>query len=87
MPRTYTYAHLPALARPNRAYLQAFIVLRDLRDAAIDAYADRLADRHHTPDAATLYLLCVAMIAHLDGWVAGYERGYNAAIEESSPLT
>jgi len=83
---SHAYAHLVSIARPNRAYLQAFIVLRDIDIPSIDAYADKLANEHHTPDLDTLTLLCVAMTAHIDGYMAGYEQGYDAGVAEGKAI-
>jgi hypothetical protein len=82
----YTYNHLIPQARPNRAFLQAFIVQRDCAIPSVNDYADQLANEHYLPGRATLTLLFVAMTAHLDGWFAGYEEGYFAGVEEGKDI-
>ena len=69
-------------ARARRRELQALIDQRDLDGWASDAYADMLAARFPGTDAIHRAVAGAAMLAYLDGWLAGYDDAYDAGLTE-----
>ena len=52
-----------------------------LRVAAIDAYADRLADRFPGTDLIDRGVAHHMLIAYMDGWLAGNDDGYSSGTD------
>ncbi len=72
----------------TRTYLAALI--RDdpycLSVPAIDAFADTLAARFPERDPLHRGMAHMAMLAYMDGWLAGYDHGYCSGIEEGKDI-
>ncbi len=75
-------AEADSILKITRAYLQAIIDQRGYTVAAIDAYADRLANQWYYPSQRSRLAARTAMEAFIDGYEAGHNAGFVDGIEE-----
>ncbi len=78
---TLSVGYVPQIRRlANRVYVQAFIDERGYTVQAIDEYADWLVNQYALSGPREREVLRVAITAFIDGWLAGYDGGYDDGV-------